>query len=363
MKARVLADTPFRDPTIYWATGFLAPDPFLYIETKDGKWLIASELEYTRAKNQTKPDVEVLLLSKPSYLEELLLLLRRLRITEMVVPQTFPAFFWAGIARKGYRLTIEKDPFPERALKTDGEVKNIRDVQRAIEAVFDLAITRLANATVRDGIVYEGNTPLASDELRSFMDLEFYGRGFTNPLGIIIASGEQAVEPHNLGFGPIRANVPIVFDIFPRSRWTLYWSDMTRTVTKGKLSEEAKRLYCFVKDAQELGLSMVRDGAHGKKIHSAVEQFFERNGKYRTNAKPGNVFGFIHGTGHGVGLDMHEAPRISRVGDELKAGHVITIEPGLYYPGLGGVRIEDTILVTKDGYENLALTPKDLLEL
>lgn len=363
MKARVLFDSPVRDPTIYWATGFRTPDPFLYVETNDGKWLVVSELEYTRARNQAKPEIEVLLLEKPSFIEELLGLLRRLRVTEVAIPQTFPTVAYAGIKRKGHTITIVKDLFPERAIKTDAEVGHIKEAQQAIEAVFELAIERLRNTTIRDGIVWEGNTILTSHELRSSMDLELYRRGFINPHEIIIASGDEAAQPHNIGSGPILANTPIVFDIFPRSRSNFYWSDMTRTVVRGELNDETKRMYRFVKEAQELGLSMVRDGAHGKKIHLAIEQFFERRGKYRTSAKPGNVFGFIHGTGHGVGLDLHEAPRISQSGDALKAGNVITIEPGLYYPGLGGVRIEDTVLVTKDGFENLALTPKDLLEL
>lgn len=371
MHAKLLIDDPFRDPNIYWASGFLAPDPFVYVETPAEKYVLVNELEYGRAQKQVKPGVTVELantygkLTEPFYLNAVIGFLKKHGITEITVPDTFPAVYFYRIRISGVRVNLGKQIFPERAVKTDNEIQEIEKVQRTIEEVFELALKRLADATIKNGLVWEGNASLTSDELRMFMDLEFYRRGYANPLGIIIASGKQAVDPHSLGTGPLEANVPIVFDIFPRSRFTLYWSDMTRTVVKGRLKPKARRMYKTVKEAQELGINLVRDGVSGKQIHEAIEQFFEKH-RYATSRTAENVSGFIHGTGHGVGLEIHEAPRISRLStatDVLREGNVITIEPGLYYPEIGGVRIEDTLVVTKTGSRNLARAPKDLLEL
>ncbi|MCH2365290.1 MAG: M24 family metallopeptidase, partial [Planctomycetes bacterium] len=146
-------------------------------------------------------------------------------------------------------------------------------------------------------------------------------------------------------------------DIFPQSEETRYWGDMTRTVVRGKASDEARKLYQDVFDAQDGAIKQLRDGACGKEIHQGIVELFEARGN-KTEERDGSKVGFFHGTGHGVGLDIHENPRLGKVGHELKTGHVITIEPGLYYPGVGGVRIEDLLVVTEDGHHNLTSFPK-----
>jgi Xaa-Pro aminopeptidase len=174
----------------------------------------------------------------------------------------------------------------------------------------------------------------------------------------IVACGDDACGPHNEGSGPFRAHEPIVMDVFPKSSKTGYYADITRTVVRGKPSDALKRVYETVLQGQELGLGMVKAGASGKAIHTAINDLFEHAG-YHTGVINERVQGFFHGTGHGVGLEIHEPPRISRLDDTLQPGHVVTVEPGLYYLGVGGVRIEDTVLVTSDGYENLTSFPKD----
>jgi Xaa-Pro aminopeptidase len=157
----------------------------------------------------------------------------------------------------------------------------------------------------------------------------------------------------------LRADEPIVLDIFPRHGPSGYWGDMTRTVVKGTASREVVRMHRAVLDAQKRALAMIRPGVQGNSIHRAVQATLEDHG-FTTGVEDGTPVGFFHGTGHGVGLDIHEAPRVSLSKDRLRAGHVITIEPGLYYPAHGGMRIEDTVVVTRDGYQRLASCTKRL---
>ena len=177
------------------------------------------------------------------------------------------------------------------------------------------------------------------------------------PSHTIVACGREATDPHQIGQGYLRAHQPIIIDIFPRLLASGYWGDMTRTYVKGKASRDVRKLYLTVRQGQDIGLSMVCDGAHGESIHQSIVRHFEACG-FRTEIQRGRQAGFFHGTGHGVGLDVHESPRISTRDDVLHTGNVVTVEPGLYYPGLGGVRLEDMVVVRNDGCENLTRHPR-----
>ncbi|HET7876359.1 MAG TPA: Xaa-Pro peptidase family protein, partial [Methylomirabilota bacterium] len=204
--------------------------------------------------------------------------------------------------------------------------------------------------------------PLTSEDLKKVVNVSLMENDCIAQ-HTIIACGEQGVDPHNQGSGPIRPHQGIILDIFPRSSRTRYFADMTRTVVKGRASEELKRMYDAVLAAQLRGIELIRDGASGAAVHGEVAKTLEARG-YETGVAEGRNQGFFHGTGHGVGLDIHELPRVSRVDYELKAGHVVTVEPGLYYSGRGAVRIEDMVLVTQGGGRNLTRAAKmELLEL
>jgi Xaa-Pro aminopeptidase len=175
-----------------------------------------------------------------------------------------------------------------------------------------------------------------------------------------VASGDQCVDPHNEGSGRILANTSIIMDIFPRSQKTGLFGDISRTVVRGKASERLKAAYRCVEEGQEIGFRRIRDGVDAFGIHTEILAYFEANG-FSTGMIDGRMQGFFHGTGHGLGLDIHEAPGInSRNHTILKTGHVVTVEPGLYYSGMGGVRLEDVVLVTKTGCKNLVGIPKIL---
>ena len=165
---------------------------------------------------------------------------------------------------------------------------------------------------------------------------------------IIIACGSQSADPHERGHGKLFANVPIVIDIFPRHEKTKYWGDMTRTICKGAPSNKLMKMYKAVKDAQKKAINSIKEGVYGSDIHKDIVECFNQAG-FKTCASNEVPSGFIHGTGHGVGLDIHEQPRVNSSKIKLMEGDVITIEPGLYYPELGGIRIEDLVVVEKNG--------------
>jgi Xaa-Pro aminopeptidase len=175
----------------------------------------------------------------------------------------------------------------------------------------------------------------------------------------IIAPGVQAVDPHNEGSGPLRANEPIVMDVFPQHATSRYFADITRTVVKGKASPKVRKMFDAVKAGQEIAYRMIKDGVDGAAVHAAILDSFERQG-FTTGEQGGRMQGFFHGTGHGVGLEIHEPPRVSQKADSLKAGMVVTVEPGLYYLDAGGMRLEDMVVVRRDHCEVLTKAPKIL---
>jgi len=211
----------------------------------------------------------------------------------------------------------------------------------------------------RDGYLDLDGTRLTSEILKRIINTTIMARGYV-PSHTIVASGNQCVDPHNQGSGPIRANTSIIMDIFPRSQATGYFGDITRTVVRGRASERLKQAYGCVEEGQKIGFRRIRHGANAFDIHQEILNYFGREG-FPTGLAGGRMQGFFHGTGHGLGLDIHEAPGINmRNKNPLRAGHVVTVEPGLYYQGLGGVRLEDVVFVTKTGCRNLVHIPKIL---
>jgi Xaa-Pro aminopeptidase len=210
----------------------------------------------------------------------------------------------------------------------------------------------------RDGYLRRDGRRFRAEDLRAAMNTRIMAEGCV-PSHTICAPGDQAVDPHQEGSGPIRAHTPIVMDIFPRSEKTGYYGDLTRTVVRGRASPRLLEVYALVNEGVRLGHARVKHGVDGQTIHAEIQALFERRG-FRTGVRDGRMQGFFHGTGHGLGLQIHEPPSIGRRPSLLQAGHVVTVEPGLYYLGLGGVRIEDVALVTRSGSRNLTRVPKRL---
>jgi Xaa-Pro aminopeptidase len=358
------------DSNLYYATRFPAPDAFIFVRIKGETILMMSDLEVDRARATATVDT-VLSYSEyearvkrqgvtaPTSIAVVDALLRERGVSKLLVPENFSFEHARQLQARGYELTTKPEPFfAERALKTAEEVQAIEKAQRAVEVAVQRAIDLLAAASVRNGhIIHDGET-VTSELIKKLINVVLMEQDCVGQ-HTIIAGGVQACDPHNEGSGPLKAGDPIVMDVFPRHMATHYFADMSRTVLKGKAGPVMKRLYAAVLDAQEEAIASVRDGADGQKIHAQVNRRFEEAG-FKTGLINGRMQGFFHGTGHGVGLDIHEAPRISKSGAVLKAGQVVTVEPGLYYPDIGATRIEDMVLVTPDGCRNLTRFPKVL---
>lgn len=357
------------ESNLYYATGFLAPDPFIFLQIAQEKTLIMSDLEMDRARSQAKVD-HVLSLSEyearlrqqhkePTWTNILDLFLKEKKVKWILVPSNFPISYADSLRGKGYLLEVKPEPFfEERTVKSEQEIACIREVQRATERAAAAAVSVLREAEIRDGWLYRQGRVLTSEDLKQVINVKLMEEGCVAQ-HTIVASGDQACDPHNEGSGPLAADAAIVMDIFPRSSRSRYFADMSRTVVKGRAPDRLKKLYETVLQSQEAALNMVRDGASGREIHGRVCQVFDKAG-YETGMVNGRMQGFFHGTGHGLGLDVHEPPRISRADSILKTGQVVTVEPGLYYPGVGGVRIEDLVWVTDSGCVNLTEFPKQL---
>jgi Xaa-Pro aminopeptidase len=356
------------DSNLYYATRFMAPDPFIYLEIGGERLMIMSDLEMDRAKSQASVDTVLSYseierrakqqgIAEPGTVDIVHQVLGDRRIKHIVVPANFPFSHAMKLQELGYQLRSKREPFYEsRVVKTDEEVRHIEAAQRATEEAVAVAHDALRRAVIREDQLWLDGEVVTSERIKKFINVALMERDCIAQ-HTIVAGGEQACDPHNEGSGPLPAHRSIIFDVFPRSATSRYFADMSRTIIRGTVSSNLRRLYQTVKDAQEEAITQVRDGADGAKIHQGICDRFERAG-YRTGLVNGRMQGYFHGTGHGVGLDIHEAPRISRTGSILREGHVVTVEPGLYYPGLGAVRIEDMVLVTKDGCRNLTNYPK-----
>jgi Xaa-Pro aminopeptidase len=367
--ARLIYAASETDADILYPTGFFAPDPFLFLQKGKTRILVMSDLEMDRARQQARVD-RVLSWSKLALpLEKdgrkappadvIARTLRELGLRSALVPHSFPLGLAMDLDARGIRLELGADPFwPEREIKEPHELRAIEGSLRAAEAGLLAGIETLRSCRIRNGWLWRAGRRFTAEDLRSAVNTRMMAEGFV-PAHTICAHGDQAVDPHEEGHGPIRANTPIVMDIFPRSEKTGYFGDLTRTVVRGTASFALHELYAIVHEGVRLGHSRLREGALGMDVHREIQALFARQG-YQTGAKDGRMQGFFHGTGHGLGLQIHEAPSIGKKPSRLRAGHVVTVEPGLYYLGLGGVRIEDVALVTKTGSRCLTRVPKQL---
>jgi Xaa-Pro aminopeptidase len=359
------------DANMLYATGFFVPDPFIFFKHRGRKYAVMSDLEIDRAKRQADVDT-VLSLSlyqwqlrkagkrAPATVDVLEAIFRERAIRRATVPADFPALLADDLRRRKFALEVRRDPFfPEREKKRADEVRNISDSLRVAELGLEAGIAALKRAKIgRDRYLYMNGSRLTSERLKTIVNTTIMAQGWV-PSHTIISSGDQCCDPHHEGSGPIKAHNSIIFDIFPRSQKSGYFGDLSRTVVRGRASERLKETYVTVQAGQEVGYRMIRDGADARAIHQKILALFEERG-FPTGKIDGRMQGFFHGTGHGLGLDIHEPPRIAATDATLRAGHVVTVEPGLYYPGMGGVRLEDVVLVTVKGNRNLTRAPQFL---
>ncbi len=357
---------------LYYATKFLAPDPFIFIQMRGRKILIASGLELDRARKEAAvdeviPNAKIIQklkkrgVSPITTTEIASFILRERGALHLVVPMNFPLHYGDGLRKKGFSVRPKPEPFFEtRSIKSLAEIDAIRKTQRATERAVWIARDILRKSRIKGKYLYYRGKRLTSEFLKHAMASSLLENDCL-AAGTIVACGKQAVDPHGQGAGSLLAHEPIVIDIFPHSMKRRYFSDMSRTFVRGKASAKVKNMHRAVLEAQQIAFSKIRDGASGKSIHQSILSHFEKSG-FPTGEIGGRMQGFFHSTGHGLGLEIHEPPRISALDHILKSGEVVTVEPGLYYADAGGVRIEDVVVVTKSGCKNLTKFSK-LLEI
>ncbi|HEV8374655.1 MAG TPA: Xaa-Pro peptidase family protein [Candidatus Polarisedimenticolia bacterium] len=362
-----IVGVPDRDADLLYAAGYACPDPLAWFQARGKTFLMVNDLELAGARSSATVDA-VLPLSR--YFEKqknraarfdlfvaLAMALREKGIRRVEVPHAFPAGGVDQLRSGGVRAVPVDDPFfPARARKTAQELRAIGAALRATETGLATAVLTLKASRVgRDGFLYLGNERLTSELVREKAERAMFAAGAA-PERSIVAGGAQGADPHCPGSGPLVARRPIVLDFFPRHRATGYYGDLTRTVVKGRADGPTLRAFEAVSEAQRLAFKLVRHGADAAGVHASLSKFFEAAG-YPARMGEKRREGFFHGTGHGIGLELHEAPVVGRRPGRLEAGQVITIEPGLYYRDLGGIRIEDVVLVTRDGCRRLSRFP------
>lgn len=333
----------------YYATRFKTYDPLTYIFGIDGtEILLVPEMEKRRAERESrvkeivsledigfKEKLKELNDAKKAYLEILVSLLKEGRCRRVLVPEELPSFISFELT-KHFDVKVARNPFSKlRMVKSSSEIEKIRDTSRAILGVFRWLL---------ENFRFE-----RCEEVRRAIDTKLFAAGYLAE-NTICSTGKLSADPHEPGSGEIKDH--LIIDVFPKSLEHGYHSDFTRTIFLRK-NNELEEMYSAVVDAQEEALRMIKDGIDAKDVHEKVKEVLSSRG-YNTK----NGEGFIHSTGHGIGLEIHEEPRISNQSVILKKGMVVTVEPGLYYKDVGGVRVEDTVVVRKNGCEVLTTFEK-----
>ena len=354
---------------LLYATKFSVPDPVLFLQQNGKTTVLLSDLEIDRGKKEAKVD-EIIALSsierllgkgrkgKPPIERTIGYFLRERRVRKAAVPYNFPIGLADRLAREGVKVVPIAGLFwRDREFKTEEELRLIRRAIRITEVGLARGIEVLRAAEIKSGkrLVW-GGAALTSERLRAEIDSAILHAGGT-PTNTIVAGGEQACDPHDLGSGPLKADSLIILDVFPKDGRSGYYGDLTRTVVRGKANEAQRALWSTVLDAQKFALQNIRAGDSGAALQKEVSEYFKEKG-YPAEIRNERWVGFFHGLGHGIGLEIHEQPRIAKT--NFKTGQVLTVEPGLYFPGIGGVRIEDDGVVTEAGFKVLSKFGKRL---
>jgi len=356
---------------ILYGGGFNAADEFVYFEADGKRHIVVSVLEFARALDEAAEGVTVIergeilrSLPKDAPCRDFFVALSRYcGVDRWTVPAHFPLAYADVMRANGVAVTAESgDFFPERAVKSPAEIEKIRFAEQVTEDAMRMVRDMIRSASVNShGMLVRKNGDLLTSEfVRREVEAELKRRSFTADR-TIIAGGVQASAPHCGGEGPLPAGKPIVCDIFPRSDENGYWGDMTRTFCKGRAEPAALKAFESVRRASECALRMLRAGVTGASVHRCAAVSMESDGFRTCKNADGLPCGFFHGLGHGVGLDIHEQPRLAPSNAEpLPENAVVSVEPGLYDPAWGGIRLEDLVRVTSGGYENFCTMEKEL---
>ena len=365
---RVFAGIPALNQTLYHRLRFSVGDPVALIEQEGNATLILRDIEMDRARQKARvqqvycpadfsPSEGLSGDRETATAQALSEYLRQHKISDVETDRSFPMSFVHEVTKAGIELTY--NPLlgvNERRAKDEQEIAWLRTAQGTTAKVMTQACQLVANASANaDGSLQHEGDPLTSERLQALIDIWLLKRGFSNP-GSIVACGPQASDCHHHGSGPLRTEQPIIIDIFPCDKATRYNGDCTRTVVHGTIPDAVTRMHQAVVEAKRAGMRATRIGTTGEAVHRATIEVITQHGflaERPTGALTSEIPTMTHGTGHGIGLEVHEPPLLDFKGPELVCGDALTIEPGLYSPLIGGVRVEDLVIVTETGCESL----------
>jgi len=380
MNATVMAGIPATNLSLYRRIRFSVGDPAAIIELPrvDGRSesvLIIRDIEMARARKSARADrVQCPADFTPTgglsgdretaTAQSVAEFLRRENITRITADRTLPLIFAHHMQKAGIAVECDTEMgIIERRMKDAQEAAWLCEAQQTTEAAMRMACELVARAAARsDGVLMHDNAPLTAERVRSAIDYFLLDRGYSNPMSIV-AAGPLGGDCHEHGHGEIRTGEPVIIDIFPRNRATLYNGDCTRTVVHGAISDQLQRMHAAVVEAKAAAIAAIRPGVAGETVHEATRAVIRRHG-FGTTLPPADApddyCAMTHGTGHGIGLDVHEPPLLAAGGPPLVVGDALTVEPGLYSKAIGGVRVEDMVVVTAGGCENLNSLPETL---
>ncbi len=371
--AVVRAGIPQTNAALYHRIRFVVGDPTAIVdlpgENGEGKSvLILRDIEMQRAKQFARtdevacpadysPDSGLSGDRETATAQSVAECLRRANITQVIADRTLPLIYADQIQQAGIAVTCDPElGILERRQKDEQEIQWLRDVQGVTEEAMELACRLVAKSVAAaDGVLHHEGQPLTSERVRGVVETWLLERGHTTPF-TIVAGGPTGADCHNYGSGQLRTEEPVIIDIFPCSRQSLYNGDCTRTVVHGKISAQLSRMLEAVVLAKRKAIEATRSGVTGEAVHDATCASIRSSGfemGLPDENAPLEYCAMTHGTGHGVGLDVHEPPLLDKKGPPLVEGDALTIEPGLYSRAVGGVRVEDMVIVTKAGCENL----------
>ena len=355
---------------MFYATRFRAPDAFVFVETQGRTAILLSDLEVDRGRRDAKVDdvvsysevestVRASKKRKPAYPKVVAGFLKGRGVESVSTPADFPLGFAIALEKENIRVQPVTGPFwPTRGVKTAEEIKAIEAALRIAESGMARGHDILKAARIRkDRRLLWNRSILTAETLRTEMEIAVVRAGGEARGDTIVACGELACDPHERGSGALLANELIILDIFPRDARSGYFGDLTRTVVRGAANEEQRRLWEICLSGQQRVFQALKPGVNGGEIHESVKAFFAESG-YPTQIKEGRWQGFFHGTGHGLGLEIHEEPRFAAA--TFRPNQVFTVEPGIYWPGVGGVRHEDVVLIAEKGHQMISNFPKEL---
>lgn len=365
-KAQLIYAASSQSADLFYATRFDVPDPVLWFRCQSKSYLLLSPLEVDRGRQSAAVDHVYSMdevaeacrslnsVSQPQISDLAIHLCQKHHIGEIAVPPEFPLFLADALRGRGIKVTVRDPFFNRRRKKTSDEVRYITRGLRQAEAGLKRGLEVIAAASIRKNRkLHWGGGPLTSERLRFEIEQAVRLKGGV-PDHTIVAGGIQSCDPHERGRGVLKAGETIILDIFPFDQDSRYFGDLTRTVVKGRASESQRHLFHTVKRGQKSALNAIKAGIDGKKLQDQVKASFTQAG-YPTEVRNGHWVGFFHGLGHGLGLDIHESPRIAA--GKLRVGDAITVEPGLYYPDIGGVRLENVVIVGSTGNQDLTRAP------